>query len=436
MIKIFRDDVFFKAWAPYDAPMAAWRPAAVGSLANQTMPLLLRKFDSNKADFSVISGMYNPAFREDGANYGGHHTNLAALSCERANVANPLNAKSSLDQIVGHAHQTKYGYKFNSVNYTPVAFDSSDGIFEVGIKNCMSYWNGSLVQRYRQPIDLFNSIFAGLNVTQTNIRIGMNLTDKKSVIDFVKDNAQRLILKLGKDDKVRMEQYFDSIRSVETRILAIDNSSTSASCAKPGVPTSEIDLGERSPNFLARQYVVYDMILMAMQCNLTSVATMMMDLEGGGRVLNYINPAEFLNTQVTQDMHELSHLFDQSKASSLPDNQRGLLAYKNQFIQIKLQEFNQFKYVIDKAKSIVEPNGGTLLDNSQIMMFYGMNSGSMHETNHMPIFLAGRGGGIKQGQHINATNVNVANLYLTMMQKAGMNVTSFAGATAGLPQIV
>lgn len=120
-----------------------------------------------------------------------------------------------------------------------------------------------MAPRYRQPIDLYNSIFAGLNPTETKVRIGMNLADKKSVIDFVKDNAQRLIGKLGKDDKVRMEQYFDSIRSVETRILATDTSSTIASCVKPGEPTREIDDSEFgvTTNFYARNYVVYDMML-------------------------------------------------------------------------------------------------------------------------------------------------------------------------------
>ena len=420
---------------PYDAPMAAWRPAAVGSLANQTMPLLLRKFDSNKNDFSVISGMYNPTYRDNGNDYGGHNTNLTALSCEFVTSASPFRAKNSLDQIVGHAHQAKYGYKFDSLNFTPVSWDQVDSPFDVGLKNCMSYWNGGLVPRYRQPIDVYNSIFAGLNPSQTSIRIGMNLTDKRSVIDFVKDNAQRLIGKLGKEDKVRMEQYFDSIRSVETRILASDTGAVVASCKKPNAPPGAIVENDTNENHYERMYLVYDMILMAMQCNLTSVATVMVDREQAHRYMPYINPAEFLNTKMTQHHHELSHLFDQAKASSEPDYMRGLLDYKNQLIQIKLQEFNQFKYLIDKAKAIVEPNGGTLLDNSQIMMFYGMNSGSMHETKHMPVFLAGRGGGLKQGQHIDATNVSVANLYLTMMQKAGMNVTSFAGATRGIPEL-
>jgi hypothetical protein len=93
----------------------------------------------------------------------------------------------------------------------------------------------------------------------------------------------------------------------------------------------------------------------------------------------------------------------------------------------------QFAYVLDRLKSIPEGDG-TLLDNCMLVYGGGLADGDRHEHENLPLLMAGRGGGtILPGRHLRySAETPMANLLVSMLERAGAPVMSFGDSTGGL----
>jgi hypothetical protein len=126
---------------------------------------------------------------------------------------------------------------------------------------------------------------------------------------------------------------------------------------------------------------------------------------------------------VSGGFHELSH--HEGKAEKL-----------EQYARINTWHTQQFAYFLERMGSIQEGER-SLLDNSMILFGSSLRDGNSHQPDNLPLLLAGRGGGaIKPGRHIAyPAKTPLCNLYVSMLQKLGTPVDTFADSTGSLPDL-
>lgn len=233
----------------------------------------------------------------------------------------------------------------------------------------------------------------------------------RNLLDFVLEDAKRLRPRLGRDDQFKMDEYLDSVRAVEKRIEfamrkdprpwqpAVDEEHVRA--AMPGVPA----------DFREHIGVMLDLMVLAFQTDSTRVCSLMFANDVSGRNFSFVDG-------VSGSHHELSH--HENKQEKIEQYQR-----------INRWHVEQFATMLRKLKSIPEGTG-TLLDNCMVLFGSSMSDGNRHDPDNLPILLGGRAGGtIDSGQHLQA-DVPLCNLYLSMLDRMGIEAESFGDSTAPL----
>ncbi|MCA9205874.1 MAG: DUF1552 domain-containing protein [Planctomycetales bacterium] len=228
----------------------------------------------------------------------------------------------------------------------------------------------------------------------------------RNLLDYVLEDARQLRPRLGRDDQFKMDEYLDSVRAVEKRIEFATRGkprdwqpgvgTAEVAAAKPGVPA----------DFREHIEIMLDLIVLAFQTDATRVASFMFANDVSGRNFSFLDG-------VSGGHHELSH----------HENKQEKIA---QYQRINRWHVEQYARMLNKMKAVREGDS-TLLDNSMILFGSSMSDGNRHDPDNLPILLGGRGGGsLKTGQHLAAQGmVPLCNLYLTMLDRMGVEVEAF-----------
>ena len=253
------------------------------------------------------------------------------------------------------------------------------------------------------------------------------VTDR-SVMDAVLVDARTLRGYTSKADQYRLDEYFESIRALERRIefsearsgqMRSDGALTDTMMTPtPGIPADH------------QSYVrlMLDLMIAAFQSDATRVATFMLDHGQSNRYFDFI-------PDVQGTWHALSHY---KNASGKTEDDDGITTWESveskraMYAEVVRWHHTQVAYLLDRMKSIVEPNGGTLLDNSMILYGASLGDGNEHDANDLPTLLAGGGGGtITTGRYIeNAEPTDLAGLHLSLLQRRGVEIDEFGTASA------
>jgi hypothetical protein len=227
---------------------------------------------------------------------------------------------------------------------------------------------------------------------------------KRSILDFITERTRALQQELGSSDKVFLDGYLDTVREIERRVQLAQNRDLSAVKA-PDIPAEQDIAIDKEVRLL------FDLIAVAYQADLTRVASYIMIGEGTNRTYNHIG--------VPDSFHPLSHHAD------YVDRLEKL---------VKIQRYHLERFADFVAKLAATPDGeGTLLDNS--MLLYGSNMGNsnVHSNYPLPNILVGGGAGTlkKGGQQIDLPeHTTISNLHLTLLTKAGVEMKSIGDSTA------
>ncbi len=224
----------------------------------------------------------------------------------------------------------------------------------------------------------------------------------KSLLDLISDRTAALKLTLGAGDRVVLDEYLDTVREIERRVAKAEQRDLSG-ITLPEAPVGELD------SFDAQVKLMFDLIALAYQANLTRVASYIMVAEGTNRTYNHIG--------VSDAFHPLSHHAN--------DKERLLKL-------VKIQRYHMERFADFVAKLAATPEGdGTLLDHSMLMYGSNMSNSDRHNNYPLPNILVGGGvGRLKGGQHIDLPeHTTLANLHLTVLNKAGLDQKSFADAS-------
>ena len=233
-------------------------------------------------------------------------------------------------------------------------------------------------------------------------REAMNL----SILDFVREQAHEISRGVSAADRRRMDEYLTSIREIERRIQA----------PPPDLPegvTAGMERPTRVPTLFRDHFrLMADLLVLALQTDMTRVATLVMATEGNRR--------SYPELGFTEEHHGVSH------HTRKPD-------LIEKFKKINEHHVGEMAYLIDRLSKVREGDG-SLLDNCMIVYGSGMADGNRHAHADIPTVLFGKGGGtINPGRHVVCpTDTPICNLWLSLMDRMGVEEERFGDSTGRL----
>jgi hypothetical protein len=256
------------------------------------------------------------------------------------------------------------------------------------------------------PRKVFLQLFGEGDTPQERAAI-TNQTD--SILDLILDDTRRLQGRLGNRDRAVLDGYLESVREIERRAQMAGAKDFSA-LDIPNAPVGEQeDFGEQVK-------LMFDLIALAYQADLTRVVAYVTAAEGTNRTYNHIGIADAF--------HPMSH-----HANDL--DRLNKLA--------KIQAWHVSKFAEFIAKMAATPDGdGTLLDHSMFLFGSNMSNSDRHDNYPEPNILVGGGNGRVKvvGQHVVLPEKTpIANLHLTLLQKVGVERDRFGDSTGTISQI-
>lgn len=229
------------------------------------------------------------------------------------------------------------------------------------------------------------------------------LRKRASLLDSIADNINSLKRSLGANDRARISDYLDSVREVERRIQT-------AEADTKDNPLPDLDRPMGVPAAYAdHARLMFDLQLLAYQGDITRVSTFQIARETSNRSYPEIG--------ISDPHHPLSHHGDDPEKIE-------------RMSKINTFHVSLFAEYLEKLKNTPEGNG-SLLDNVLILYGSGIGNPNVHDHTNLPIIVAGgAAGGMQGNRHIRFKDVTpLANLHLSLLDKVGVNIESFADST-------
>ena len=236
------------------------------------------------------------------------------------------------------------------------------------------------------------------------------LRQSASLLDWVKDDIARLQKKLGPSDQTKVNEYLDTVREVERRIQKAEASTADS-------PLRDLDRPVGVPaDYGDHARLMFDLQVLAMQGDVTRVMTFQLARETSNRSYPQIG--------VTDAHHPLTH----------NNGNKEMLA---KVAKINEYHVSLFAYFLEKLKA-TQDGDGSLLDHSLYLYGSGMSNGDKHDHVNLPVLVAGGGAGtLKGGRHLRYEKpLPLANVHLSLLDRAGVNLDSFGDSTGRVKELV
>ncbi len=391
------------AYVPNGMNMEHWTPKTEGALGE--LPRILKPLEPFKQDLTILSNLTHNTGRAllDGAGDHGRCSGSYLTGIQVKKTYTDIKAGISMDQIVANkiGGQTRFPSLEVGLEDARQAGDCDSGY------SC-AYTNNLAWRSETQPLPptldprlMFERLFgdgAELTPEQRSRRNKM----RRSILDFVMDDTQKLQSNLGPTDRRKLDEYLSSIREIERMLEAAEKD------------TRQIEPGMEKPygipaDFAEHFKLMTDMITVAFRADQSRIVTFLITREGSSRPYREIG--------IPDGHHPLTH--HQNKADLI-----------EKVTQINTYHVQQFAGWVEKLKAAKEGDSN-VLENSMIVYGAGLSDGNRHTHEDLPTLIAGNAGGyIKSGRHIvyrRETPMN--NLFLTMMDRMGVHVENFGDST-------
>ena len=258
----------------------------------------------------------------------------------------------------------------------------------------------------RDPRMVFDMLFGAGGTPEARAE---RLDTDRSLLDWVTREVAALKTTLTPSDRGKVDEYLETVREIERRIQKIEERNRSGevrelATAPVGVPDA----------YEEHVKLMFDLQAVAFAGDITRVSSMKMSRDVSGRA--------FPQSGVTAGFHGASHHGENEQRVT-------------QFGQINQYHVSLVAYFIEKLKKTADANGENLLDNTLLIYGSPMGNGNLHNHKRVPMFLAGHAGGQLKGRlHVKAEDgTPAANMYVTLLQKLGLNdVTVFGDSTGAL----
>jgi hypothetical protein len=389
--------------------MERWTPAAEG--AGFELTPTLRPLAPFRDRLLVVTGLANqPAYPAVGEGTGDHvrasATFLTGVHPKKTEGPD-IRAGVSMDQIA--ARELGRDTQLSSLE---LCLDTNEliGACEAGYScayaNTLSWRNESTpLPMENQPRAVFERLFGDSDDTTQAARLA-RIQDDKSILDSLVQEVARLQKRLGPGDRAKVTQYLEAIRDIERRIQKAEEQSQLV------LPAMERPSGGIPPTFAEHARLMFDLQVLAYQCDMTRVTTFLLSRE--------VSPRTYTEIGIPDPHHGLSH--HQNNPVSMEK-----LAKINTF------HLEQLAYFLGKLQATADGDG-TLLDHLTLLYGCGISDSNQHTHDNLPILVIGGGdGSIAGGRHLRVKkDTPLTNLQLTLLDRIGVPLEQLGDSTGRL----
>jgi hypothetical protein len=363
-----------------------WFPKETG--ANYQLSECLKPLARHQADFSVLSNLSNKRAKD------GHWGCTTWLTSADVNATPGKQFQNtvSVDQVA--ARHLGLDTRFRSLE---LSGGKEDG-YGPGLSLSWSE-QGNPIPGENSPTGLFDRLFGAPEVPLAERKYLLH--KDRSVLDAVMTDARSMNELLSKEDRGKVDEYFQSVRDIEVRLKKADE------WLERPIPKAPFPRPEGKFKTSEEIKLMYDLMVAAIQTDMT-------------RVITYRQPVEGLFSELGYKVggHATTHCTEKSEAykASIARDQK----------QLEL-----VAYLIDRLKALQDPDGKSIFHNSIIA--YGSGIRTNHDLRDTPTLIAGYGGGgLQQGQHYQyeSHQTPLANLWCGILNHVGIESKSFADSEA------
>jgi hypothetical protein len=398
-------------YVPNGIIMKDWTPRGTGK--DFEFSRILKPLEAFRDDLFVISGLadHNGNALGDGA---GDHARagasfLSGVHCKKT-AGSDIHAGVSADQVAAQKLGTQT--RFPSIELgceDSRTVGNCDSGYSCAYTNSISWRTPTTPMPPEvNPRAAFERLFGTADLSLDPKTRARRARYRKSILDLVSEDTRNLVKTLGPGDRRKIDEYLSAVREIEQRIQTAEknNRNVTPGIEKPsGIP------------FGFQDYVklMYDLMQVAFQADLTRVSTLVVGREGSNRVYPEIG--------IPDPHHPLTH------HRNNPD-------WIEKVTQINCLHVELLAYFLKKLKS-TRDGDGTLLDHSLIVYGSGLSDGNRHLHEDLPILLAGRGdGSLKPGRHIVLEKETpMTNLYLTLLDRMRIRPEGIGDSTGKVEHI-
>ena len=378
-----------------------WRP--IGEGAQFEFSPILKPLESFRQNMVVFSGLthHQADVLDDGAN--GDHTRgtsswltgVHPKHTEGADVRNGISADQIAAQHVGK--ETMLPSLELGIDVTYLAGNCENG-YSCAYMNTLSWSSPTTpLPSENNPRIVFERLFGDGGTSSARLS---QARENRSVLDSVTAELGRLLSTLGPGDRSTVNDYVDSVREVERRIQSAERHATTLPLPEltqpPGIP-------DRFDEYVN---VMFDMVALAFQTDITRVVTFML-----GRELNFRTYPEI---GITEGHHGLSHHGDDP-------------AKLARYAKLGAYQAELFSRFLNKLRSTGDGDG-SLLDRSLLLYGAGLSNPNLHAHMDLPLLVVG--GGVRGGRHVKyPLETPMTNLLLGMLDKSGVPAETLGDST-------
>lgn len=395
-------------YTPNGMMMPNWTPRGEGR-AFEFSPIL-EGLAPYRDQLVIVSGLADKYGWPQGDEGTGDHARAAATFLTGVHVKKTEGADIrggvSMDQIAAKALGRETQVASLELAIESVEFlGACDSGYSCAYANTIAWRSPTVpLPMENEPRAVFERLFGGSDSTDTVARAA-RIAKEKSILDSVTERVRELERGLGSKDRVKMGEYLEAVRDVERRIQMAEAQSARE------LPVVERPAGIPA-TFEEHARLMFDLLLLAFQTDLTRISTFMLGREVSGRAYPEIG--------VPDSHHPTSH--HQNDPEKL-----------NKLQKINTFHVKQFAYFLDRMKST--PDGdGSLLDHSCLLYGSGISDSNIHMHDNLPLVLAGGAGGrLKGGRHIKyAKDTPVTNLFINVLDTIGVPAETIGDSTGRL----
>ena len=396
-------------YVPNGMSMPNWTPAAVGSLE---LTPILSPLAPVQDRVLVVSGTANQEAKQRLNEGDGDHSRCQAAYLTGAHAVKAsgtnttLEVGVSMDQLAARAlrEDTQLPSLELSLEANELVGQCEDG-YGCAYSATLAWRDANTpMPMETNPRAVFENLFGAVGSTGREARLRALRMDR-SILDSVNEELTDLVRKLGRGDRSKLAGYLDSVRDIERRIQIAESQSDRGlpEVAQPaGIPSS----------FEEYASLMFDLMLVAFQADLTRVSTFLYGREKSVRTYPEVGVAE--------PHHPVSH-------------HRHRPEQIEKLARINTLHMGIFARFLEKLRT-TQDGDASLLDQVMILYGAGMGNSNAHDPLELPIVVAGGGGGtIKGGRHMQAPEgTPLANLHLTLLEKMGVPAESLGDSTGEL----
>lgn len=393
-------------YMPNGVNVAAWTPQGTGR--DYQLSPTLSPLAELKDKVTVLSNLWNANSKGGDGHYVKEAAILTCATIKKTPGADLANA-TSVDQLAAQRMPSATPLPSLELGITPVAIGVDAVVGYTRIYGSHIAWANATTPLAREinPRAAFERLFrAGTEPEGAAAKLDSLLLDR------VLGDAKRLRTQISGNDRIRLDEYLSTMRSIEQRVERAATGGKREWTARAPLYLKDAP-SDKPVDHAEHVRLMMDIIAVAFQTDTTRVATFMF----GNAVSNV--SFRFLEG-VSAGHHDVSH--HQKDADKL-----------KQYQIISQWHVAQYAYLLHKLNSMKEGEG-TVLDNSMVQFASALSDGNAHDPHKLPMIVGGLGGGrVAAGQHlVYDVDHPLANLYVSMLDAFGAPVERFADSTGPL----